>query len=564
MPTDPRQLHQQTAAALQRGDLAQAATLLEKAPKNLNFDFLRGTLALLQREWDKASEIFSILWQQHPEWHEAAYSLIQADIERGRLADAAAMAQSLLAQVPSPIPALLLARAAEAMGDQAVTNKALAEALQRGARDDTIISNLWLGRRKLWDWAEPLPVFTENDLTPAAATVLSDDPAFQKRVAERWCRQHFPQVLPALTRKPGDRIKIGYLSSDIHHHATAYLIAELFELHDRARFEVSCFSASHDDGSAIRRRIVDACKNFVDLSTMPPADWATVIRGAELDIAIDLKGHTRHNFLPVLAQRVAPVQVHFLGHPGTIGAPFIDYLVGDPVVTPASSEAHYSEKLIRLPHCYQINDRQRKLAPAQPRSAYGLPDDKVVLACFNQSYKLTPEVFAIWAEILLARPQSILWLYCNVPGAEDNLRAHLRQQGLSDERLVIAGPLPNDQHLARWQAADIALDTYAYTSHTTGSDALWAGVPLVTRIGQTYASRVAASLLTSTSLPDLITDNDDDYKKLILKLIDDAPRRKALREHLIASRTTAPLWNTEQWVRDWEAELGKIISDTRS
>ncbi len=516
---------------IKRGDLASALTLLAQAPMDdINFLMLRGGIALVTGDADTAETIFQRVLQQKPGWPPAQSNLVQVSILR--------------------------ATQAEAAGDQAAANAQWQGAIARGSRDPAVISNLCLGQRKLWDWQEPLPSFTEDQLTPAAATVLSDDPAFQRRVAERWCKTNLPAAQPTPPRqKRSGPLRIGYLSSDIHHHATAYLIAELFALHDPAQIEAFCFSYGAPDESAIRTRIIASTPNFIDLHDLSPQHQTERLRAAKLDILIDLKGHTRGGALPLLAQRAAPIQIHYLGHPGTIGHASIDYLVGDNIVTPPGCDGFYSEKLIRLPGCYQINDRQRQVAAPQTRSAYGLPDDKLVLGCFNQSYKLTPEVFAIWVEILRARPDTVLWLYNNVSSAETNLRAHVAKLGLTADRIFFAGPLPNDAHLARYQAADLILDTYPYTSHTTGSDALWAGVPLVTRLGETYPNRVAASLLTAVGLPDLITETPKSYQQLILNLIDDAPRRAHLRQHLLDARATAPLWNTVQWVRNWEAAL---------
>ena len=516
---------------IQRDDLASALTLLAQAPTDdINFLMLRGGIALATGDADTAETVFQRVLQQKPGWPPVLSNLTQVSILR--------------------------ATQAEAAGDQAAANAQWQNAIARGSHGPAVVSNLWLGRRKLWDWREALPSFTEDQLTPAAATVLSDDPAFQRRVAERWCKTNLPPAPSAPSRqKRSGPLRVGYLSSDIHHHATAYLIAELFALHDPAQIEAFCFSYGTPDESAIRARIIASTLNFIDLHGLSPQQQTERLRAAKLDILIDLKGHTRGGALPLLAQRAAPVQIHYLGHPGTIGHASIDYLVGDNVVTPPGCDRFYSEKLIRLPGCYQINDRQRQIATPLPHSVYGLPDDKIVLGCFNQSYKLTPDVFALWADILHARPDTVLWLYNNVPGAEANLRAHAAQLGLTTDRIIFAGPLPNDAHLARYQAADLILDTYPYTSHTTGSDALWAGVPLVTRLGETYPSRVAASLLTAVGRPELITETPDAYRQLILDLVDDTPRRAHLRQHLLDARTTAPLWDTVQWVKDWEAAL---------
>ena len=540
---DLRQLHAAITERIRRGEHAAALALLQEAPADdLNFLMLRGGIALATGDADTAETAFQHALRQRPGWPPVLANLTQV--------------------------AILRAAQAENRGDQTAANEFWQQAVARGAlfekRDPAVISNLWLGRRKLWDWRQekqsPLPAFSETDLTPAAATVLSDDPAFQRRVAEQWCGAHLPPAAsrPARISHTGP-LRVGYLSSDLHHHATAYLIAELFALHDPAQVEAFCFSYGAPDESAIRQRIIASTPHFIDLHGLSQPQQLQRLRAARLDILVDLKGHTRGGALPLLSQRVAAVQIHYLGHPGTIGHDAIDYLVGDGIVTPPGCEAFYSERLIRLPGCYQINDRQRQTAPALPaplaRSAYGLPDDKLVLGCFNQSYKLTPEVFADWVAILNARPGTVLWLYNNVDGAEANLRAHAGASGIGPERIVFAGPLPNDAHLARYRAADLILDTYPYTSHTTGSDALWAGVPLVTRCGETYPSRVAASLLHAVGLPELVTETPAAYRQLVLDLIDDAPRRAQLRQYLQDARTTAPLWDTVQWVKNWEAAL---------
>lgn len=555
-------LHQRTTRALQAGALAEAARLLNDAPQDANFDVLRGIMAQMQADDATAATMFERALQARPNWPDAMLNLAQSWLRLGRPADVLHMLTPLVQQQKIAPAFLMLAEAYEQTRNQAEANKALRAAIDAGARNSETISNYWLGMRKLCDWSQPLPAFGTGDLTPAAAVVLSDDPAYQRAVAEHWCRTRLPQGAEAPVPPYYDgvrRRRIGYLSSDIHHHATAYLIAELFALHDKNRFEVFCFSYGAPDDSAIRTRIMQDAEHFIDLHGLSGSAALTAVRDAQLDVLIDLKGHTRGNALPLLAQRAAPVQMHYLGHPGTIGAGFIDYLVGDPTVTPSENDIFYTEKVLHHPTCYQINDRVRPVAETKARAEYGLPDDAVVLACFNQTYKITPEVFGVWCDIMQARDNTVLWLYSAVRGAEENLRETFARRGQNQNRLVIAGPVPNADHLARYRAADLVIDTYPYGSHTTASDALWAGTPVITRLGASYASRVAASLLQNVGLPQLAVEDIENYQALILDLIDNAEKRTSLRKHLEDVRTSAPLFDTPAWVHSWESMLQEVL-----
>lgn len=557
-------LHQRASRALQAGALSEAARLLADGPaRDPNFDILRGIHQQLSGDDSKAVAFFNAALAAKPGWLEAALNLAQSLLRLHKGAEVSALLRPLAAQHNSAPAYILLAEALEQQKDQASANLALAKAIDIGAREPETISNYWLGQHKLCDWARPMPTFGIGDLTPAAATVLSDGPTFQRAVAEHWCRKRLSHNVPRPAPPHYDgkrRRRIGYLSSDLHHHATAYLVAELFALHDKNMFEVFCFSYGAPDESEIRARIKNSAEHFVDLHGLPQGAALKLLQDAQLDVLIDLKGHTRGHALALLAQRPAPIQIHYLGHPGTIGSGFIDYLVGDTVVTPPGCEAFYAEKILRHPTCYQINDRVRPVAETLPRTAYGLPENAVVLACFNQTYKVTPEVFDIWCRILRERDNSVLWLYSAVGGAEENLRATMAAQGIDTTRLIIAPPLPNNQHLARYRAADLVIDTYPYGSHTTASDALWAGTPVVTRLGATYPSRVAASLLTNVGLPSLITETPEAYEQRILALIDTPAERERLRQHLQNVRNTAPLFDTPLWVKNWEEMLQKVLA----
>ena len=349
------------------------------------------------------------------------------------------------------------------------------------------------------------------------------------------------------------RIRLGYLSSDFHEHATAYLLAEMFELHDRKRFETIAYSCGPDTDNPMRSRLKRAFDRFVDLRNVSNADAAATIHADQLDILVDLKGYTLDARTEIVALRPAPIQVSFIGFPGSMGAPFIDYLVADRFVVPHAHEADYSERLVLLPHCYQANDRQRSVAPTPARAALGLDENAFVFCCLNQPYKILPEVFAVWMRLLRAVPGSMLWLLdCN-PEATRNLRREAQRAGIAARRLAFAPVLPLEQHLGRLGAADLFLDTFPYNAHTTASDALWAGLPLLTLAGDTFASRVAASLLTATGLPELIANSLEEYERLALHLASAPDTLRRLRSRLQENRAAAPLFDTPRFTRALES-----------
>ncbi|WP_114857985.1 tetratricopeptide repeat protein [Azospirillum brasilense] len=391
----------------------------------------------------------------------------------------------------------------------------------------------------------------------AVDTTLAD----QRAAAERWARQKAHGV-PAVARSavPGDgRMRIGYLSADFHEHATAYLMAELLERHDRTRFAVTAYSTGIDDGSAMRRRLTAAVERFVDLRDRSDLDAARAIAADGIDILVDLKGYTAFARTPILAARPAPVQVNWLGYPGTMGADFIDVILADAATIPPGEEGFYSEAVVRLPHCYQPNDRHRAIAERTPsRADCGLPEDGFVFCCFNSPYKLTPAVFDVWARLLRAVPGSVLWLYAGNPLVVGNLRREAAARGVAPDRLVFASPRPLAEHLARHRLAGLFLDTLPYNAHTTASDALWAGLPVVTCRGGIFAGRVAASLLDTVGLPDLITDSLKAYEALALDLACDPARLAGLKARLAAARTASPLFDGDRFARDLEGAYRAI------
>ena len=392
---------------------------------------------------------------------------------------------------------------------------------------------------------------------PLATLSIDTTPAQQDRSArlffDRVVKRAAAAPLQARVPSPAGRLRIAYVSADFHEHATAFLAAELFELHDRERFEVLAYSYGPDDGSAMRQRLVKAFDRFRDIRSVPLDAVARCMADDGVDIMIDLKGYTKQTRLDLLSRRLAPVEVSYLGYPGTIGCPHMDYVIGDRFVTPPEHQPFYAERLAILPDAYQINDRHRPLPEQVPsRAECGLPEDGVVFAAFNTAYKISPAMFALWMRILKRVPGSVLWLFEANPLAAGNLKARAQAQGIDPARLVFAPPRPLADHIARYRVADLALDTLPYTGHTTTSDALWAGCPVVTCLGGTFASRVAASLLSAAGLPDTITRSLAEYEDLAVALAGDPARRAGFRKRLEDGRMTAPLFDSGRFTRNLE------------
>ena len=399
----------------------------------------------------------------------------------------------------------------------------------------------------------------EGNVAAAPFTLItaSDSPGEQRASAERHVRELLaskPQPLwlgPPLRR---ERITLGYLSGDFHEHATAKLAARLFELHDRRRFEVIGISYGPDDGSPARRRLQQSFDRFVDVRGADDAAAARQLRELQVDIAVDLKGHTPDARPGILAHRPAPLQVSYLGYPGTTGAPFIDYAIADGVVIPQGEEEFFSEQVVRLPHSYQVNDATRAIAERAPsRGEAGLPDGAFVFCAFNNSYKITPPFFEAWLRLLAAVPGSVLWLLDDNPAARRNLQERARARGVDPARLVFAARVAHAEHLARHRLADLFLDNLPCNAHTTASDALWAGLPLLTCRGTTFAGRVAASLLEAVGLHELIAPSPARYEELALELARDPGLLGACRERLARNRLTHPLFDTALFRRHLEA-----------
>ncbi len=423
----------------------------------------------------------------------------------------------------------------------------------------------WVGIEALWGVARrAIREGGHTGITPFSALSIDTTAQEQQICAQTWARHEFGWIsdqhaaVAPRTRVQNMQVRLGYLSWDYHEHATAYLMAEVFELHNRDRYNVTAYSMGPDDGSAIRQRIRGACDAFIDVAALSDAAAARRIADDGIDILIDLKGYTLGSRAPILAHRPAPVQVNWLGFPGTMGTPCIDWILADSFIIPAGAEAHYDERVYRLPDCYQPNDRRRAVAATPTRAACGLPETGVVFCCFNQAYKILPETFAAWMRILTRVPGSVLWLLETSPLATRNLRLSAVAHGVAAERILFAPRRPLADHLARYRIADLALDSFPYTSHTTASDALWAGCPLVARVGDTFASRVSGSVLNAAQLPELITHTLEAFEEKAVQLALDADRRAALRRYLDEKRMTLPLFDAPRFVANLEVAYQAI------
>jgi len=413
-----------------------------------------------------------------------------------------------------------------------------------------------LQRRAALDPESRIAPFSLLSIPSTPAEQLACAVAFAGRKAAAMAGER--RRLGAAAARRGERIVLGYLSADFREHAVAHLVAEVLELHDRRRFEVRAYSYGPDDRGPMRARLERACEAFVDVRGLAHFEAAARMRADGVGILVDLQGYTQHARTEIAALRPAPLAVSFLGYTGTMGADFIDYIVVDRFAAPDGAARHYTEKLVRLPGSFQANDRQRKAGATPARSALGLPERGFVFCCFNQSFKILPEVFASWMRLLGAVEGSVLWLLEANPWAKENLRREAARAGVRPERLVFAPFVPLEAHLGRMRAADLVVDTRPYGAHTTSSDALWVGVPVVTFPGETLASRVAGSLLTAMGAPELIAGSAAEYEALAIALARDPARLAALRAGLERNRASAALFDTPRYVRHLETAYERM------
>ncbi len=458
-----------------------------------------------------------------------------------------------------------LADALRRLGNPGAALERFARAYALAPERDYLLGDLILARRQVCDWRQAdaeaatlAGAVAKGDraCTPFVALAVLGSPELQLKAAETYALDRHPArplEFPTCEPAAGARIRLGYFSADFHSHPVAFLTAELFELHDRVHFEVFAFSLRPPLADPMRERLVAAFDHFIDVSGIDDAGAARCAREFGIDIAIDLGGYTENSRTGIFACRAAPVQLGYLGYLGTMGAPYYDYLMADEVIVPPGTCGNYSERIAWLPH-FQANDSRRRIADARPsRAGEGLPERGFVYCCFNSAYKITPVVFGSWMRILDRVPGSVLWLFAGDPMVATNLRREAAARGIDPVRLVFAPRREYGDYLARYCLADLFLDTLPYNAGTTASDALWAGVPVLTRCGQSFASRVAASLLHAVGLPELVAASEEAYVDLAVALATDAPRLQALRRVLGGARAGSALFDSPRFTRSIES-----------
>ena len=417
---------------------------------------------------------------------------------------------------------------------------------------------------KMCDWSaiEPdrkyIPSLgtTTQRIQPFSFLAFEDSPKNNQKRAELKASNDFKQkpFLPnSQPIKKPKRLRIGYFSADFHNHATMYLMAKVFEAHDPERFELYAYSFGPDKTDDMRQRLVKAVDVFRDVHGKNDRDIAIIAQQDKIDIAIDLKGYTKDARTGVFAYRAAPLQINYLGYPGTMGCDFIDYIIADKITIPEQYGPYYNESIIRVPHSYQANDNTRIISNCNiTRAQVGLPEHGFVFCCFNNNYKISPAEFDIWMRLLKTVEGSVLWLYRANEYAQENLQLEAEKRGVPRDRLVFAELIPHAEHLARQRLADLFIDTFNYNAHTTASDALWAGLPVVTKLGKGFAARVGGSILTAVGLPELITQTEQEYEVLILELATNPHRLSAIKQKLEHNRMAKPFFNTEMFTKHLE------------
>lgn len=447
-------------------------------------------------------------------------------------------------------------------------------ALASNAQEDFLLGACVFTKMRVCDWGhiddylitlKQKIMDSEKAALPGHLLAVSSDGLIHQHAAQIYvqnkCKSVFVEQPLFSGRALPHKIRIAYFSADFHGHATAHLIAELFELYDRDNFEVVLFSYGVNLQDAMRMRIIAAVDNFIDVSQQSDEEIVRMARALTIDIAVDLKGFTQESRINIFASRVAPIQINYLAYPGTMGASYMDYIIADHIVIPEKYQAYYTEKIIYLPNSYQVNDRKRPVADTQfSRMQCGLPEHGFIFCCFNNNYKITPQVFACWMRLLKAVEGSVLWLLEDSIAAANNLKKSAQLAGVDPARLVFATRALTPEHLARQKLADLFLDTIPCNAHTTASDALWVGLPVLTCVGESFASRVAASLLNAVGAPELIVDNLVAYEQLALDLANNPIKLAQLKQKIINNRDTSPLFDTPLFVKHLEMAYTQIFN----
>lgn len=575
---DPHVLHAQGLVAFQRGDLElairQFCAACAQLPGEPLFIANYGAALAAAGRPGEAESVLRGAVAAHPASAESWSGLAQVLIQRGGRGAAIEAAERAAALRPDDAQTHLLlgwSLLSKSRPDEALVHLRRALALDPG-----LLGAKFHGARaaaSACDWSWPmsstvslLEHWAGNPGDPQTA-------AFQpflayevpvSNVVRRAVAQHYADRIVARARHgafsppsappaPGPRLRVGYLSADFHNHPTMHLAAGLFELHDRSRFEVFAYSFGENDGSVYRQRATGAVEHFADVRDEEAPDTARRIGNDGIQVLVDLKGFTYLARPDILALRPAPVQASYLGYPGTMGSGLVDYLISDRIVTPTGCESNYGEKLALVPGSYQVNDRRQAVATSRPsRAECGLPESALVLCCFSVLYKVDPTIFEVWMSILRALPDAVLWLLAKPQVAEGNLIREAAARGVDASRLIFARFAPREAHLARLANADLFLDTRLVNAHTGASDALRAGVPLLTCAGDSFPSRVAASLVHAAGIGELAVDSLPAYEQLAVALGRDRAQLAALRRRLQEGLQSCPLFDTTRTTRNLE------------
>lgn len=573
-------------------------TAAELAPDYIETHFGRGELELARREAVNALAAFNCAVRLNTQDYRGHLGRAEAFYLMGNHRDAIEAATVASALAPKmALPQIIVGKCFLALGGLQEAEAALGVALEREPRNPDALycrgevlflqrkyqeacedlrraralssvghlasGQLLLASRMICDWRDDNALLIEvqknaqaglGTTSPFALVGLCDDPGLIRMGTETWiAAQNYKQAAkPPRARRAPERLRIGYVAGEFRGHPTAFLICETLQRHDRERFEVLGFSTGPTDDSDIGARMRGAVDRLFDCNGMNAAATSMALAAQSCDVLIDLSGHIASARLAAYATRPSPVQVNFLGFPGTSGAPFMDYIIADKQTIPDADLKHYTESVCRMPYCYQCTSPATTFGETPTRASLGLPDDCFVFCSFNNNWKITPDVFNLWMHLLRERPKSVLWLFAHNKTVQDNLCREAAARDVSPNRLVFAPPAPHPIHMARQKHADLFLDTLPYNAHTTATEALMAGVPLVTHRGKAFAGRVAGSILSCVGLPELIAETNDDYLEIALALSDDPVRYARLRAELAARLPTAPLFDNVAYTRALE------------
>lgn len=529
----------------------------------------RGLAYMGLQRWSEAIEEFTKAITLDPEDPELHYNKGQAAARRKALPTAAAAFGEAIKIQPEHADAWLhRAFALEQMRQNQEATKCFEQYLK--LRPDAPYAHGYLhsSRMHMCDWKNyemSINIIMERvdknepAMVPHGLTLLPSKRRHQKQAAEAWTRNQFNGIVPIefqriQERKKSDRIRIAYFSADFHNHPVAILTARMFELHDRKKFEVFAFSLGSPTRDAMRLRIEKSVDHFINVRDMSDLEIVDRARAEKIDIAIDMTGFTADNRASLFAYRAAPIQVNYLGYSATMGADFIDYIIGDPVLIPAEHDKDYTEKVVRLPNSYMPGDPTRKISTRpMTRKEYALPETGFVFCGFNNPYKITPRQFQLWMQILNSVPSSVLWLSPTSSTAVENLQQEARRHGVKSDRIIFSKREDKlSDHLARQGLADLFLDTLPHNAHATANDALWAGVPILTRLGEGFAGRVAGSLVSAVGMEDMIVSDEKAYVDRAIEIATTPGLSAQLKERLADNKKTYPLFNLEEYVNDLE------------